>query len=89
MQAGKQATTKTKRQGPAVRELAHRCGTGIEVSLIWRRIDDAVLVQLVEVPSGVVFELAVAPENALDAFYHPYAYLAGHTVVPWEEPVAA
>jgi hypothetical protein len=73
----------------AVRELAHRTGTGIEVSLLWRRSDNSLRLQLTEVDSGVVFELTIAPDDALDAFYHPYAYLPRHTVDPWQELLAA
>jgi hypothetical protein len=82
----------TQAQAPrraAVRELAHRSGSGIEVSLLWRRRDDSLRLQLTEADTGVVFELSVAPEDALDAFYHPYAYLPRHTVDPWQELLAA
>jgi hypothetical protein len=80
-------TTSTRRA--AVRELAHRTGTGIEVSLLWQRSDNSLRLQLTEVETGVVFELSIAPEDALDAFYHPYAYLPRHTVDPWQELLAA
>jgi hypothetical protein len=84
MTAGTQARTR-----PSVRELAHRIGTGIEVSLLWRRVDDSIALRLVEVATGVEFELRVPPEDALDAFYHPYAYLPTHAVDPWQESLAA
>ena len=45
--------------------------------------------QLTEVENSVVFELNIAPEDALDAFYHPYAYLPRHAVDPWQELLAA
>ena len=80
-------TTSTRRA--AVRELAHRTGTGIEVSLLWQRSDNSLRLQLTEVETGVVFELSIAPADALDAFYHPYAYLPRHTVDPWQELLAA
>jgi hypothetical protein len=82
----------TQAQAPgraAVRELAHRSGPGMEVSLLWRRRDGSLRLQLTETDTGVVFELSVAPEDALDAFYHPYAYLPRHTVDPWQELLAA
>jgi hypothetical protein len=82
------AGTQVKRRA-AVRELAHRTGTGIEVSLLWRRSDGSVRLQLVEVDTGVVFELGIAPEAALDAFHHPYAYLPAYPVDPWQESLAA
>lgn len=57
------------------RELAHRVTSTVEVTLLWRQIDDMVTLRLVEVGSGVEFEFGVRPEDALDAFNHPYAYL--------------
>jgi len=84
------AGTKTQStRRAAVRELAHRTGTGIEVSLLWRRTDNHLRLQLTEIETGVVFELNIAPEDALDAFYHPYAYLPRHTIDPWQELLAA
>lgn len=55
------------------RELAHRSSNGIQVSLFWNPADNGVTVAVDDV-RGVAFELAVAPEHALDAFHHPYAY---------------
>lgn len=57
------------------RELAHRVTSTLEVTLLWRQIDNMVTMRLVEVGSGVEFEFGVRPEDALDAFNHPYAYL--------------
>ena len=59
------------------REMAHRANNFIEVTLLWREEDNSVLLRLVEVADRVEFELHVRPENALDAFNHPYAYLPG------------
>jgi hypothetical protein len=70
----------TKRAG--YREIAHRANTFIEVSLLWRQEDDSVLLRLVEVANRVEFELHVRPEDALDAFNHPYAYLPGRLLEP-------
>ena len=84
MTAGTQARPKA-----AVCELAHRTGSGIEVSLLWRRVDDSIALRLVEVATGVEFELRVPSEDALDAFYHPYTYLPTHAVDPWQESLAA
>lgn len=57
------------------RELAHRATSCVEVTLFWRKHDDTVTVRLVEVATGIEFEFCVRPEDALDAFNHPYAYL--------------
>ena len=64
------------------REMAHRSNTFLEVTLLWREADNSVLLRLVEVPNRVEFELHVSPENALDAFNHPYAYLPGRLLEP-------
>jgi len=70
--------TKTARY----REMAHRANTFIEVTLLWRQADNSVLLRLVEVANRVEFELHVRPENALDAFNHPDAYLPGRLLEP-------
>jgi hypothetical protein len=62
------------------RELAHRVTSDIEVTLLWRQVDNMVTLRLVEVGSGIEFEFGVRPEDALDAFKHPYAYLPSPTV---------
>ena len=74
---------------PKLRELAHRVGQDIEVSLFWRPADNSLLLLLVEVPTSVVFEIPVPRENALDAFNHPYAYLPASSADPWAELLAA
>jgi hypothetical protein len=55
------------------RELAHRSSNGIDVRLFWSPADNSVTVA-VDDALGAAFELDVAPERALDAFNHPYAY---------------
>jgi hypothetical protein len=57
------------------RELAHRVTSYIEVTLLWRKLDNAVTLRLVEVATGIEYEVGVRPEDALDAFNHPWAYL--------------
>ena len=37
---------------------------------------NAVTVSVEDLHDGECFDLAIAPERALDAFYHPYAYAA-------------
>ena len=61
--------------GPVLRELATRENDGITVRLQWRADDDAVLLQLDDAKLGLRFELQIAPEEALHAFEHPFAYL--------------
>ena len=57
------------------RELAHRATSYVEVTLLWRKLDNALTLRLAEVGTGIEFEFGVRPEDALDAFNHPYAYL--------------
>jgi hypothetical protein len=55
------------------RELAYREGDGIAVSLRWNRQTGDVSV-LVEDSELGEFLVPAAPEQALQVFYHPYAY---------------
>ena len=57
-------------------ELAVRERDGIHVLLLWHPDDNAVTVTVEDARVGDRFELAVAPDRALDAFYHPFAYAA-------------
>lgn len=56
-------------------ELAHRVTSCVEVTLFWRKLGNALTLRLVEIATGLEFEFGVRPEDALDAFNHPYAYL--------------
>ena len=58
------------------RELAARESDGIHVLLLWDPDENAVIVSVEDEPVGDRFQLAVAPDRALDAFYHPFAYAA-------------
>jgi hypothetical protein len=90
------ATTKRKATGtkpatlqPRLRELAHRESSDVDVTLFWRPEDNSVLLLLVEVPTGVVFEVPINPEDAMAAFQHPYAYLPARVPDTVEELLAA
>lgn len=65
------AATKTHRK-----ELAHRESAGIAVSLFWSPDRKSITVQVVDLRTDEFFAFDVAPELALDAFHHPFAYLA-------------
>jgi hypothetical protein len=65
------ATTHT-----CTRELAARESDGIHVLLLWHPNEDALTVEVDDTRAGGRFQLAVAPDRALDAFYHPFAYAA-------------
>jgi hypothetical protein len=58
------------------RELAARHSDGVHVVLLWYPRDDSVTVSVEDSRAGSRFQLAVAPDRALDAFNHPFAYAA-------------
>jgi hypothetical protein len=58
------------------RELAARESDGLQVLLLWHPDDDALTVSVEDARVGDHFQIEVAPERALDAFYHPFAYAA-------------
>ena len=60
----------------ATRELAARESGGVHVLLLWHRAENAVSGSVEDARFDDRFEIAVAPDRALDAFYHPYAYAA-------------
>jgi hypothetical protein len=61
---------------PQTRELAARDSDGIHVLLLWHPRENALTVAVEDARVGDRFRLAVAPDRALDAFYHPFAYAA-------------
>ena len=58
------------------RELAARESGGIHVLLLWHPDENVLTVSVQGARAGDRFRLAVAPDRALDAFYHPFAYAA-------------
>jgi hypothetical protein len=58
------------------RELAARHNHGVHVLLLWHPREKALTVSVEDDRAGDRFELSIAPERALDAFYHPFAYAA-------------
>jgi hypothetical protein len=58
------------------RELADRDSDGVHIVLLWHPDENALTVSVEDARLGDRFEIAVAPERALDAFYHPFAYAA-------------
>ena len=57
-------------------ELAVRESDGIHVLLLWHPDENAVTVSVEDARIGGRFQIAVASDQALDAFYHPFAYAA-------------
>jgi hypothetical protein len=60
------------------RELAQRQTGSVEVRLLWDAEADRVEVSLHDSATDAGFHVDVAPGDALDAFYHPYAYAPEH-----------
>ena len=58
------------------RELAHRVNDGVEIVLFWNEATDDLTVYVSDERSRAYFELAARRDQALDVFYHPYAYAA-------------
>jgi hypothetical protein len=61
---------------PQARELAARESDGVHVLLLWHPDENALTVSVEDARLGDCFQLAVAPDRALDTFYHPFAYAA-------------
>lgn len=57
------------------RELARRVSGGLEVTLYWSAHDDATSIEIWQAATGETLAFAVRGEQALDAFYHPFANL--------------
>jgi hypothetical protein len=58
------------------RELAQRLNGTTEVLLLWHPEIDRLELSVQDLATGAGFHVEVAPANAIDAFYHPYAYVA-------------
>jgi len=61
--------------GGRPKELAKRSCEGVIVSLLWHRADDRLAVLVEDTCTGERFRLPATRENALDVFYHPFAYV--------------
>jgi len=73
---GARSATMAGKAREMYRELAYRAADGVEVVLFWRKITDELAVAVSDEHSGAYFELAAAPQEALDVFNHPYAHAA-------------
>lgn len=61
---------------PRTVELAARESDGIRVSLLWYPDEHTVTTWLEDSHAGERFRLAVAPDGAIDAFFHSFAHAA-------------
>ena len=59
-----------------IRELAQRMSGTVEVLLLWDPELQRVELSVGDSATGGGFYVEVAPGDAIDAFYHPYAYAA-------------
>lgn len=57
-----------------IRELASRMTDGIEVTLLWNRLDSSVSVAMWNRAQGTYLQFHPDPRTARDAFNHPYPY---------------
>ena len=58
----------------SAKELARRQNDGVVVSLHWQAEDDGLTVTVEDTRTGERFRLPARRENALEVFYHPFAY---------------
>ena len=71
------------------KELAQRVNGDVEVSLLWRKSDNLVAVRVADSSTGMAFRIRVLPEEALDAYNHPYIYAGVRGIDSWENAPAA
>ena len=71
------------------RELAHRVNGGIEVSLFWDKVGDVLSLEVYDAKTEEHFALEVPRDRALEAFRHPYAYIAASGREALDEILAA
>jgi hypothetical protein len=69
-----QATEARPQRSGARRQLAYRESDGITVELLWEPSVDALTLSVRDERAATSFELPVARDRGLDAFYHPFAY---------------
>ncbi len=60
---------------PIGKELAHRTSGSLEISLRWSRVSDRLTVVVENPETEETFELEARRDNALDVYYHPFAYM--------------
>jgi hypothetical protein len=70
-----------------IEELDHRENDGIAVSLLWNRRTNTLAVRVLDSAADEEFELACAPDEALEVFHHPYAYAATRPI-SYRHPLA-
>jgi hypothetical protein len=75
------------------RELAHRSGAGLDVTLLWcpanGQDEESIVVSVCDSRDGAYFEITAEPFLALDVYYHPFAYGDFRTVEYEDSRLAA
>jgi hypothetical protein len=56
-----------------------------EVSLLWRKSDNTLTERVVDTCAGMAFRIRVRPDEALDAYNHPYIYAGVRGIESWED----
>lgn len=64
-----------------LRELDHRHGDGIDVSLLWDPASERVFIDVRDERLGESLRFEVEPAEAHAAFLHPFAYAGSDTPV--------
>ena len=77
-----------RRAAEVATELAHRAANGIDVLLLWDKEQNRLRVAVDDTRTGESFELVAASgREALDLFYHPFAYAGGRRTAPRARPL--
>lgn len=59
---------------PTRRELANRSANGIDVTLTWDSAANSVTIEVFDQSTGRGKAFSVRPDQAMNAFRHPYVY---------------
>lgn len=63
------------------RELVHRVGSGLEVTLYWNAADNSTSIDVRHVDSDATMRFAAPGDQAIDAFHQPLAHVR-HSTAP-------
>jgi hypothetical protein len=70
---------------PRTLELAERASNGTRVRLLWRQGTTLLWIEVCEPDTDRALKIPVHPQQALDAFHHPYAHAGTHSSAPPSE----
>jgi hypothetical protein len=62
----------------ALIELDSRMSGGVQVTLLWHRLENSIWVEVMNWETDERFTVATPPERALEVFMHPFAYAPSH-----------